>query len=220
MDIEDFFNNKNIILTGPSSHVKDKKNGKFIDNFDLVVRVNWQWPIPEEMQEDLGVRMDILYHCSKNEPYARSFYSLFDEKDFYDVKMVYYIREQTNGKEFEYLLNKNNIPHKDLSLFCKHLKNTVCDQLNTGYIAIKHIILQNILKLYILGISFHKEKYYKDYCKISDNWYDASGKFISQGKPDILLNDFCEMYHKDKRIFVDKTLKEIIIKENNNRIFL
>ena len=36
----DFFNGKSVALVGPSPHISGKNLGKFIDSFDVVVRVN------------------------------------------------------------------------------------------------------------------------------------------------------------------------------------
>src|SRR5690606_15567982 len=36
--------------------------GRFIDAFDVVVRLNHAWPLPEALKDDIGSRIDVLYH--------------------------------------------------------------------------------------------------------------------------------------------------------------
>jgi hypothetical protein len=202
------FKDKKVVITGPTASIKGGGQGPEIDGFDLVVRVNWQWPITTDMQDDLGTRMDILYHCSKNEPYATPFHDLFDHEEFHKLSMVYFVRQQRDGQEFESLLEKHNIPHEDISPFCNQLKNEVCPDLNTGYVAIRHLASMPLSQLHVVGFSFHREPYYEGYC--TANWWDDKGQFVSTGQPDILLDDFKKLKKQDARITTDRTLKKIL----------
>ena len=38
--LKDYFENKRVIVVGPSPHLVGKNYGEFIDSFDLVVRIN------------------------------------------------------------------------------------------------------------------------------------------------------------------------------------
>jgi hypothetical protein len=56
------FQNKKVIIVGPSSYLEDKNSGKFIDSFDLVVRINNLHDINNsKLVEDLGIKTDIIY---------------------------------------------------------------------------------------------------------------------------------------------------------------
>ena len=58
--MKDYFNNKRVAIVGPSSSLIDKKLGKLIDSYDIVIRINrYEWL--EKYKEDYGVKIDILY---------------------------------------------------------------------------------------------------------------------------------------------------------------
>jgi hypothetical protein len=54
---------KRIAYVCPSPHLVGKKMGKLIDSYDLVVRINQAYEMPEELWEDYGSRTDILMNC-------------------------------------------------------------------------------------------------------------------------------------------------------------
>lgn len=54
---------KRIAYVCPSPHLVGKKMGKYIDSYDLVVRVNQAYHMPKELWEDYGSRTDILMSC-------------------------------------------------------------------------------------------------------------------------------------------------------------
>ena len=209
--MEKVFVGRRVVITGPSKSIIGQGQGKLIDSYDLVVRVNWQWPIMEEHIPDLGRRMDVLYHCTKNEPYARPFHDFFSIPEFHKVALVCYVGHQRDGSEFKDLLERANVPHEDLSPLCNELRSTVCDELNTGYVAIKHLLKQPLKELYVTGFTFHREPYYERYC--TANWWDRDGRFNSRGKPEVLLADFKRECQSDSRIKLDKALKSIVYEE-------
>lgn len=55
------FKNKRVIFVGPSSILKGSKYGSTIDSYDIVVRTNGGWPVPEELKEDYGTRCDAIF---------------------------------------------------------------------------------------------------------------------------------------------------------------
>jgi hypothetical protein len=65
--LEDFVRDKRVVLTGPSQHIAGTGMGAAIDGHDIVVRLNFQWPLPAALTPDFGERMDILYHCSNGD---------------------------------------------------------------------------------------------------------------------------------------------------------
>jgi len=53
---------KRIAIVGPASTLKGQGMGAFIDGHDIVVRLNHSWPLPEGSKEDIGERVDVIYH--------------------------------------------------------------------------------------------------------------------------------------------------------------
>ena len=59
LSFNDYLKNKKIIIVGPADYVN---NGSFIDEFDIVVRINKGHNQTND-KEKYGSRTDILYHC-------------------------------------------------------------------------------------------------------------------------------------------------------------
>lgn len=59
LDIAEYLKNKNVIVVGPSNHIK--YYGRLIDSYDVVIRLNMGYPVPEAIQIDYGCRTDILF---------------------------------------------------------------------------------------------------------------------------------------------------------------
>ena len=54
--------NKRVAIVGPSCNTQNTTQGKKIDNYDIVVRLNKSIPIPRKRYNDIGSRTDILYN--------------------------------------------------------------------------------------------------------------------------------------------------------------
>lgn len=61
-DYYNFIRNKRVIIVGPAGYLRGQKKGDFIDEFDIVVRINRSFPLDMSDYEDLGKRTDIRYH--------------------------------------------------------------------------------------------------------------------------------------------------------------
>lgn len=58
MQISEMLHGKNIAIVGNSKSVIGKKFP--VDSHDVVIRINGAWNLPNELQESVGVRLDIL----------------------------------------------------------------------------------------------------------------------------------------------------------------
>ena len=58
--LKDLVKNKKVALVGPSPHILGKKQGSFIDSFDIVIRVN-EFGIPSSLYEDYGSKTNIIF---------------------------------------------------------------------------------------------------------------------------------------------------------------
>ena len=61
-DFKSFVAGKSIALVGPASTLAGQRMGELIDSHDVVVRLNHSWPLPQEFRDDIGARVDIIYH--------------------------------------------------------------------------------------------------------------------------------------------------------------
>ena len=68
----ELFRGMRVALVGPSRSIAGSGAGTAIEAFDLVVRMNHQWPVPVDLAADIGRRMDVLFHCCNGDyPVAR-----------------------------------------------------------------------------------------------------------------------------------------------------
>ena len=57
-----FLYNKRVAIVGPSINTLNSNQGKNIDSYDIVVRLNKSLPIPKNKVKDIGYKTDILYN--------------------------------------------------------------------------------------------------------------------------------------------------------------
>lgn len=78
-NLTDFIKDKRVIIIGPSPWMTDKKLGKLIDSYDIVVRLNSGLVLPKKNPTDFGSRTDLLYI---NQKIRRTFDSNLPEEWF------------------------------------------------------------------------------------------------------------------------------------------
>jgi len=141
--IELYFNSliegKRVIYVGPSPILEGRGMGKFIDSFDVVVRSNASYPVPEHLWEDYGSRCDILY---TNVFYSKIINKLQNKDIYKNILICSKVQKIDNIKnrifelkETEYLIH-NKV----------HL---------TGNYTYLDILEKNPYLLYITGISLY-----------------------------------------------------------------
>ena len=141
---------KTISYVCSSPHVKDQ--GDNIDSFDLVARINQNFPVPQSLYNDRGSRTDIQVNCC-NEPKRKA---MSDNINF--IKTMKFILcpmiKVWEWEETENFLKNVNVPYDNISdgyLF-KIFKEigTIC---NTGLLGIITLLNYDI-KLYVTGMTF------------------------------------------------------------------
>jgi hypothetical protein len=214
------FKGKRIAIIGAASSAYEKELGKYIDSFDLVIRINkalttWK----NENEVFVGRKTNILFH---------SFYennqSGGGPLDFrlYEQRNVKYIVNPNNNNEgwrlnynfykkynlfkITHLLSKDY--YKEMTKPFNRLRPTV------GYAALYSVLESPFKEVYITGFTFFKTPYSKGY---RDDLVDmeANKRHIqAQGlhDPDIEFNEFLKMLEKNrgKSIILDDTLQAIV----------
>lgn len=150
--------NKNVVLVGPSQSIIGASSGDEIEAFDIVVRLNFQWPVPPDHENDLGKRMDILYHCCNGDFPVSSLFT----SNFAATRFVCWLR----NRESIFLQERcqaENIPSLDVSHRADELRKQIGTPPSTGMLAIEHLLSSELKQLYVCGISFFQEPYYMGY---------------------------------------------------------
>ena len=215
--------NKRVIIVGPSVTIQDCHLGKFIDSFDVVIRLNKSLPVPPHMHEHIGSRTDILYNSLNTTDYP-------GENNinpiFLKHQKIRYLRSPYPPiTPFKYDIrsfqrkNRNIVPfgHIDQDYY-KKLRYSLQTRPYTGTCAVADILHCNAKELYVMGIDFYTYGYAKYYRKVSSKKLDRlRNNNIHKRTPQIdLMRRF---YLLDKRLIVDNILDKILLEEYDSLFY-
>jgi len=197
MPLNDIVYDKNVVIVGPSACATLNPPG-YINSFDIVVRVNHQYPsnIPE-----LGQRVDVWYHCLAP---LRPFSNLMVP----NLKWVGHTGRGKAQEVFEYW-DEHNIPHTDISQFRDMLGEEIGCKPNMGLTAIALLLQSTFKSLYITGFTFYQEPYHSGYpiTRFGDDkqtTLDPKEQMHQMQMLDWFIDTITE------RVTVDRKLSEII----------
>ena len=155
-----YLKEKNIIIVGPADYVN---HGKFIDSFDVVVRINRGHNMINDPNK-YGKRTDILYHCvsQNNEDGGK----IPEDNNIKFIKFTFPNNKNKYGGGEKY--HYNNIKMKDNMLIVDHKKylrfeNKIQTMPNAGTTAIWDLLNYDIKTLYIIGFTLFQTDYSKSY---------------------------------------------------------
>ncbi len=154
----EYLRDKTVVLTGPASHVLGGERGAEIEGFDVVVRLNFQWPIASPLVADLGRRMDVLYHCCNGDfPLDGLFGADFSKAQFVLMEQGVLSRRLMRHCE------KVGVPAFYVSGEYGRLARQLGSPPSTGVVAVKHLLAQPIRELHTIGLTFWQSSYYQGY---------------------------------------------------------
>jgi len=215
---------KRVAYVCPSPHLKGMKMGKYIDSFDLVVRVNQAYDMPQEDWEDYGKRTDILMNClninkinalRNGLEFARSLkYIVCPMVSMWDIQRV------------DNFLDEIGTPwHNVCDGYLFKVFKEVGTTCNTGLMGVITLLNYDIKELYVTGMTFfnmntfgqvYYGRYHEEAMK-NNNFNEESNSVpnfsdlridIHQQVPQI--NYFHKMvyFHHGKRLLLDDYLQE------------
>ena len=219
-DPDKIFKGKRIAVIGAASSAYEKELGKYIDSFDVVIRINkalttWR----PENEVFIGTKTDILFHSFYENTQSGGGplnFQLFEQRN------VKYIVNPINNKEgwrLNYNFYKKYNVFKKTYLLSKACYCAMVQPFNglkptVGYAALYSILKSPFKEVYITGFTFFKTPYGKGY---RDDLVDmeANKRHIkAQGihDPDIEFREFLIMLEKNKgkSIILDDTLRAIV----------
>lgn len=235
-----FLYNKRIALVGPSSNTLNTNQGDLIDSYDLVIRLNKTFEIPENIQKDVGKRIDVLYNSMNTSDYPKQNDLTKQRLDNLRINNCKYIScpypfiYPFENDILKFLdNNQNKIPYHIINLnLYKYLVSSINGRPYTGTCAIMDLISFPIKELYITGIDCYINKYYNEYRKISNSILDNLRnnhihnnysqlmfiKKLAYINKKIKLDKFLEnfFFEKESKIYNNISLKPFISNNNNN----
>jgi len=196
--LHSLINNKRVAIIGPAEYVCKELNdnhGKFIDDFDIVIRLNDMFHVPEYLQKFYGSKYDIISssfwtrvnndYKDKNIAWTKTRYC--NEEDYNNLNEGTILLECFARNEFSIIYNKfkETIDKKKLiygnlsqNLF-SHIFNKlrsiypINKSPTTGFATIGMVLAMAPKEVYITGITAYQETPYKchfdGYSRINDD---------------------------------------------------
>jgi len=167
---------KRVALVCPSQCVVDSKQGDYIESFDLIVRINRQHPVNPKLVDDIGCRTDILYNSNLGDASDNLLESL-EAGHLNTLKCICYPEESKLTKVFEETAQDFPTTHfpwpqqltvemmqqaRDWRIACPNQQHDFFVG-HTGTIALYHLLRNDPAELYITGMTWYREPYYKGY---------------------------------------------------------
>ncbi|MFW6225348.1 MAG: glycosyltransferase family 29 protein [bacterium] len=150
--LKKFIENKKIIFVGPARIIKDKNLGKWIDDFDIVVRTNGAINLldNENYKKDYGSRCDIL--CVNVQFHRETKMNLPLWKEKYGLKFFGMKTSPVIMKEYNKI-----VPTFTLSSSISEVSSKVQGALY-GPIVMHHLLKFNPKEMWFTGLDFYYTK--------------------------------------------------------------
>ena len=166
-DYSKFLKDKNIIIVGPAKHVN---NGKFIDSFDIVIRLNKGLNLSKKEPKKYGSKTNIIYMADQGS------LNILNKKEINNLDYIKFQLPKSKNESFFHPISKNEYNFYENFKFTNKILRTDKEYLNfekeiqtrpnMGTTAIWDILRYPIKSLYITGITFNttesSEHYYKN----------------------------------------------------------
>jgi hypothetical protein len=222
-EYNDFLKGKNVILVGPANTLVGAKQGKFIDSFDVIVRLNKSYRVDPDMYEDLGSRTDVLYNCMYPSDSAGGGVAILDmpfiQAQEYKYIVCSYPMVPAQVMAFR-MRNRQQTPftainrglHQEVAAGCK-------GKPNTGTVTIFDLISRPVKSLYVTGVTFFRTAYHEGYRTGDHILENVTRKCASNTHPSTegQFNYFAETAAKDSKIRLDPFLTKAIDDYNKRK---
>jgi hypothetical protein len=213
-----FLLGKRIAIVGPSQSAFLDKNGEYINNFDVVVRVNRGIELINDNEMFIGDKTDVLYNSLDFNIVSGGHLSGIDDK----LKFIccpYSIEEGTyNHANVFPIFDKYNIRFINSSIY-NQIKSKSRSRINTGFGAIIDLLQHDFEQLFITGLDFYRSLYHESYNPeksmktvkdIEDDLEIFTYDDTEHHNPDRQYLCFKKMIENDSRIVLDSFMSEII----------
>lgn len=211
---------KRVCVVGPSRGALRNPPG-LIESYDVVVRLNFTWPVRTEWREQMGTRCDVLYHCCNHVGDVRT---ILDAPGFAETKFVRLAYNMAQYPRFLAWVEAHNLPHEDfvhsyempyLQRHGEHLTKAI----NTGFFAICELLECAVAEIYVTGITFNCEDVFDGYAGLATTIREREGLELDKlHSADELFEIFKRLLAADDRIRIDATLADIIRLEETGRV--
>ena len=214
------FDGKRVAVIGPASSAYEEENGQYIDNFDVVVRINrslWQLEKRPTEPKYVGTKTTVLFHQLMEESlHTGELNEALLKK--YGLQHLVFSRSATRSgvrKVMQYYsVYPNSYP---ITLLDRDLYRRIAEPFGgprlkptNGYNALFTVLESNFRELYISGITFYRTPYAKGYRDDADSYQQLLDK--GWHNPDVEFENFKRKLRTvgQKNIILDNGLKSIL----------
>jgi hypothetical protein len=215
---------KRIVIVGAASSALNTGKGGYIDDFDLVVRINKATALVDsgKFKADIGTRTDILFHSffendfSGGGPLDFTLFHRLGIKYVINPIPTYFGWRQTYNFYKKYQTNHVTYTLPS-SLYEKVESKFKKFRPTTGFCALLTLLNSNCSELYITGFTFFKTPYAEGYRDALKD-VEVNKKYILDSKqhdPEIEFKEFKNFLRlpRNGKVILDPALQSII--ENN-----
>ncbi len=214
---------RRVAIIGPASSAFNTGKGGFIDNFDIVIRVNKSALTVDSSRHsgDIGTRTDILFHCFLENMYSGGGPLDFGMYERQGIKYVVNPRNEWSGLRSSFNFYKKYLSPTVTYVLPRKLYSEISNAMGgyrptTGFSALFAALESQFSELYIAGFTFFKTAYgtgYRDEMKEANQARDFM-KQVGLHNPDVELDEFKKLLrrHATKNIHLDQELQTIVEK--------
>jgi hypothetical protein len=148
---------KRVVLTGPAAHGLDSRASD-VESFDLVARLNFQWPLPPEHEARLGKRCDLLFHCCNGDFPVE----ILDQPALATVRFAF-LEQGLQSVRLERLCAARGVPVQLVSSIYEAVRDVIGAPPSTGLVAVHHLLSYEVAALHLVGMTFGRTPYYAGY---------------------------------------------------------
>jgi len=221
----DFLKGKRICLVGPAGYMVGSELGEEIDSYDIVVRLNKAHPVPIDRRNDIGSRIDVLYHCLNQGEDAGGKIDFMNIKN--DIKWLAmpYPKVYPFDRDVHMFKQINKMLNIPFTIIDVNKYNEVIEEIktrpNSGVLSMIDLLNHDIKELHLVGFTFFKGGYDLSYrstfggkkAKTSEESEDFVKKQMAMyGNHSIepQFNYFKSKIVTDSRVTLDETMKKIL----------
>ena len=201
---------KRIALIGPASYLSEIYMRERIETYDLIVRLNRDFPPNLKFYENVGAKTDIWYVVSKRLHQIQN-NKLADLILRHNMKsIVISFPNPSRCGDMKKRLSKHlvfrDIHFQDYSTYHQVLNAKPA----TGNMAILDLLSYDIKELFIAGITFYRDGLYREgYANDSDQKRVKNSQ-EKRHKPEKQLEFMLKVFREDARVNVEETMQKII----------
>lgn len=208
----EFVRDRDVVLVGPSGGYAGLRRGAEIDAFDVVVRLNWGCPVPEDQRADLGQRTDVLYKRMLTGALPEE----ADVAGWVADGIRWLVSSDQNLRNSQAQRFATLVRGRFPWMAIGNVRSEILDELKNGplmgVMAIKHLLKQPLASLTVLNCDFYAGGYMAGYggADYRKSRGRAEGKIAEAHDAEVQLRYLGKLQAGDARLRFDEKLQELV----------